>query len=263
MRNGLIVADGDASDFDQAKISYLMTGRDICDGSCRTSGAQWDQTSLLQVEGLGRKGSFNDINFEIYPGEILGITGLLGSGRTELAMSLFGLRRADTGQVYIDGKPVRINNPQDAIRNGIGYVPEDRLTQGLFLPQSIGKNIVASTIHRLLGRFRLVDAAKVDAEVNTWLTKLNIKTPSVELPVQSLSGGNQQRVVLAKWLATQPRILILNGPTVGVDVGSKAEIHGILQKLADQGMGIIIISDDIPELLQTCDRILLMQHIRK
>lgn len=262
MRNGLMVADGDAAEFDQAKISYLMTGREISETRSEPPTSPPDSPSLFKVVGLGRKGAFYDINFEIYPGEILGITGLLGSGRTELATSLFGLRPADTGQIYINGRPVKIRSVQDAIKNGIGYVPEDRLTQGLFLAQPISKNIIASSIPKLLGRFRLVDDEKVRNEVASWLTKLSITTPSADLPVQSLSGGNQQRVVLAKWLATSPRILILNGPTVGVDIGSKAEIHAILKKLARQGIGIIIISDDIPELLQTCHRILLMQKGR-
>jgi simple sugar transport system ATP-binding protein len=155
-----------------------------------------------------------------------------------------------------------IKSVQDAIANGIGYVPEDRLTQGLFLARSIARNIVAGSYRQVLDRFGLISAEKVRAVVKRWLTNLSIAAPSPEAPVQSLSGGNQQRVVLAKWLATAPRILILNGPTVGVDVGSKAEIHAILRDLARQGIGVIIISDDIPELLHHCDRILLMQRGR-
>ncbi|HHW13501.1 MAG TPA: sugar ABC transporter ATP-binding protein [Firmicutes bacterium] len=262
MRNGKVVADGDASEFDWAKLVYFMTGREIKESPYTPPPRAEKTQSLLRVEGLGQKGSFADISFELYPGEILGITGLLGSGRTELAMALFGLRPADRGQVYIDGKPVRLRSVQEAIRNRIGYVPEDRLTEGLFLPQPIAKNIVASTVEKFLNRWKLLDGRKAGAEVDAWVKNLSIVTPSPLLPVQSLSGGNQQRVVLAKWLATAPRILILNGPTVGVDIGSKADIHATLRRLAQQGMGILIISDDIPELLQNCNRILLMRRGR-
>ena len=157
---------------------------------------------------------------------------------------------------------MRIRNTHDATSRGIGYVPEDRLTQGLFLPQSISKNIIASKVHDLVGGFNLLDSNKIESEVNSWVRDLSIVTPSPLLPAQSLSGGNQQRVVLAKWLATMPKILILNGPTVGVDVGSKADIHSIIRELAQEGMGVLIMSDDIPEILQNCNRILLMRRGR-
>lgn len=261
MRNGCIVADAPASEFDQAKITYLMTGRRIVEQTAAKT-ARPEEAPLLEVKDLTRRGGFAGITFTLYPGEVLGITGLLGSGRTELAMALFGLKPADSGQIYLGGRPIKIKSVQDAIANGIGYVPEDRLTQGLFLARSIARNIVAGSYRQVLDRFGLISAEKVRAVVKRWLTNLSIAAPSPEAPVQSLSGGNQQRVVLAKWLATAPRILILNGPTVGVDVGSKAEIHAILRDLARQGIGVIIISDDIPELLHHCDRILLMQRGR-
>ncbi len=261
MRNGCIVADAEAAEFDQAKITYLMTGRSLAEQTSSKTISK-GESPLLQVKNLTRRGGFDQINFDLYPGEVLGITGLLGSGRTELAMALFGLRPAERGQIYLDGQPTKIRSVQDAIANGIGYVPEDRLTQGLFLARSISRNIIAGSYQQVLDRFGFLSTEKIRAAVKRWLANLNIATPSPELPVQSLSGGNQQRVVLAKWLATAPRILILNGPTVGVDVGSKAEIHAILRNLAEQGIGVIIISDDIPELLHHCDRILLMQRGR-
>lgn len=262
MRNGQVVADGEAQEFDWAKLVYFMTGREISEGAYAAPPRAKHAQSLLRVEGLGQKGSFADVTFELYPGEILGITGLLGSGRTELAMALFGLQRADRGRIWIDGRPVRLTHVQDAIRNRIAYVPEDRLTEGLFLVQPIAKNIVASTVEKFRDRCRLLDTGKAEREAESWVENLNIATPSAALPVQSLSGGNQQRVVLAKWLATSPRLLILNGPTVGVDIGSKADIHATLRRLALQGMGVLIISDDIPELLQNCNRILLMRKGR-
>lgn len=261
MRNGRVVADGEASEFDWAKLSYHMTGREVRQARA-TSVVAAKGPALLRVEGLGLRGAFSDVSFALHRGEVLGITGLLGSGRTELAMALFGLRPADRGQIYIDDKPVAIRSVQDAIRHGIGYVPEDRLTEGLFLPQPIAKNVVVSIVDRLTNRWRLLDARAAAAEVDSWLSTLRIAAPSTAMPVQSLSGGNQQRVVLAKWLATAPRILILNGPTVGVDVGSKADIHATILRLAEQGIGVLLISDDIPELLNTCSRILVMRRGR-
>ena len=187
---------------------------------------------------------------------------MLGYGRTEVALALFGMLPASSGQILMDGAPIRLRSIQDAINHGIGYVPEDRVTEGLFLEQPIGKNIVVRVIDRLRGPLRLTDPKRVDAEVAEWVKVLRIKTNNAELPVRTLSGGNQQRVVLARWLASKPKLLVLNGPTMGVDVGSKNEIHEIMKRLAEQGMGLIVISDDIPELLQTCNRILLMRRGR-
>jgi len=166
----------------------------------------------------------------------------------------------DQGQISINGRVVELRSTQDAIENGIGYVPEDRLTEGLFLERSIGQNIIVRIIEQLLGRLGLIDGRQVERETNQWVSSLRIKTDDPTLPVKTLSGGNQQRVVLAKWLASQPQLLILNGPTVGVDIGSKSELHTMMKTLAQEGMGLLVISDDIPELLQTCNRILLMRQ---
>lgn len=257
LRNGQNVIDGDTSDFDRAKFVYYMTGRQIEEEYFVVESKQ--PKALLKVENLSKKGGFKNISFELHAGEILGITGLLGSGRTELAMSLFGLNPADSGSIYIENKLTKIRTVQDAVKNKIGYVPEDRLTEGLFLEQSIGRNIIVSIIEKLLSRFKLVDRQKVNNEMNNWIKSLSIATPSHSLPVKTLSGGNQQRVVLAKWLANNPKILILNGPTVGVDIGSKADIHQIIRELAKKGVGIIVISDDLPEVLYNCSKILIMK----
>ncbi|MEN6436317.1 MAG: ATP-binding cassette domain-containing protein, partial [Anaerolineaceae bacterium] len=186
--------------------------------------------------------------------------GLLGSGRTELALALFGINPAESGKIILDGKAVRIKSAYDAMRCGIGYVPEDRITEGLFLERPIGQNIIATTIDKLLNKIRLINYRKMDKEIKNWIDGLNIKTDSSHNPVKSLSGGNQQRVVLAKWLASNPRILILNGPTVGVDIGSKSELHETIKSLAKNGLGVVVVSDDIPELLHVCNRILLMRE---
>ncbi len=258
LRNGVKVVDAAADEMDEKKIVYYMTGQEFETAPYEYVPDPTQTTPLLKVDRLGLAGAFQDISFEVHPGEIVGITGLLGSGRTELALALFGLQPADTGQIELNGRPVKLRRIQDAIRHGIGYVPEDRLTEGLFLDRSIGSNMVVRTLRETLGRFGLIRMPVLKNQIASWVQNLHIKTNDTELPVRSLSGGNQQRVVLAKWLAASPRVLILNGPTVGVDIGSKTELHGIIKTLAREGMGIIVISDDIPELLHICSRILLM-----
>jgi len=259
LRNGRKVADGKVGEFNLAKMAYYMTGREITESSYQYEPAEQQGDSLLKVEGLTKPGSFRNISFELNPGEILGITGLLGSGRTELALALFGVQPAVSGDIFVHGKAEKVKSIQDAMNLDIGYVPEDRLTEGLFLEQSISRNVVIRTIDKTLGRANLISREKFNGRVTRWIERLTIKTSDSELPVSSLSGGNQQKVVLAKWLASSPKILILNGPTVGVDVGSKMELHELVKDLAGRGIGILIMSDDIPELMHTCNRILLMR----
>ncbi len=261
MRNGKIVSSGERAEYDSARLIFEMTGRRITEKSYEFTPDE-SQTPLLQVEGLRAEGLLHDIRFQLRAGEILGVTGLLGSGRTELALALYGMLPTDGGRIFIDGQEVSIRSVQDAIRHGIGYVPEDRLTEGLFLEQSISRNLVVRIIDQLRNGWQLIQPERVSQQVAHWVDALSIKTPDPELPVKTLSGGNQQRVVLAKWLASKPRLMILNGPTVGVDVGSKEELHEMMKQLAREGMGLLVISDDIPELLQTCNRILLMRQGR-
>lgn len=257
LRNGHKVAEGDVSEFNREKLIYHMTGRHIDESSYVYD--KKSEKSLLKVDKLSKKGKFKGVSFELFPGEILGITGLLGSGRTELAQALFGIKPADSGSIYIDGKLESIKSVEDAVKNNIAYVPEDRLTEGLFLTQSIRNNIAVGTVNQMINKYNMVDYDKLDHQAEQWVEDLSIATPSTQIPVRNLSGGNQQRVVLAKWLSRAPRILILNGPTIGVDIGSKKEIHDIIKKLAKEGMGVLMITDDIPELLQTCNRILVMK----
>lgn len=259
LRNGKKVMDQDARGLDVQTMEFYMTGRKIDSDAIPIEEVETTPIPLLRVENLSLERGFFDISFDLYPHEVLGITGLLGSGRTELALSLFGELPADGGKIFIEGHEVKIRSIKDAVRHGIGYVPDDRIREGLFLEQSIGNNLAVSIIDRLSGRYRLLNQRARDAETRRWIEQLDIKTPSGELPAKSLSGGNQQRVVLAKWLASNPKILILNGPTVGVDVGSKAEIHALIRQIARRGIGVLLISDDIPELIQTCHRILLMR----
>lgn len=261
LRNGKKVIEGPMKDFDREKFIFHMTGRNI-ETSCFVGPTVIDGEPLLKVEGIGIKDLFDDISFDLYPGEIIGITGLLGSGRSELARALFGLEKITKGHLSVSGSPVKPGSVKDAIKHGIAYVPEDRLTEGLFLPHSINNNIVAATVDNVLDRGKLISKQKTRESTKEWIDELSIVTPSGELPVQSLSGGNQQRVVLAKWLSTRPKVLILNSPTVGVDIGSKTDIHAYARKLAGQGLGVIIISDDIPEVLDNCNRVLVMRKGR-
>lgn len=259
-RNGKKVMDQDAKGLDVKTMEYQMTGRIVDTSSIQFGKVDENVAPLLKVEKLSSKRGFVDVCFELKPNEVLGITGLLGSGRTELALALFGELPASSGTITINGKEIKIKSIKDAINYGIGYVPEDRIREGLFLDQTITNNIAVRIIDLLIDRIHLLNNRQKNSVSDKWVSQLGVKTPSGSLPAKSLSGGNQQRLVLAKWLAGSPKILILNGPTVGVDVGSKAEIHELIRNLAKEGMGILLISDDIPELMQTCHRILLMRH---
>lgn len=260
-RDGRKVLDEEAQNLDIQTIEYYMTGRHIGE-AFHAYGAEAKGSPLLEVRHLTLTHSFADVSFTLHRGEVLGITGLLGSGRTELARSLFGELPAETGEIFLEGRKVSIRSIQDAMVLGIGYVPEDRVNEGLFLLQSIVNNVAVCVLDNLSRRWGIVDVRKKTSLAQEWVERLEVKTASLESPASSLSGGNQQRIVLAKWLARRPKILILNGPTVGVDVGSKAYIHELIRNLAQEGMGVVLISDDIPELLATCRRILLMKQGR-
>lgn len=257
-RNGEMVATGSTKDLDDKKFTYYMTGREFNDQIFVPE--NMSEKPVFELKNLSLDGAFSDISFALRRGEILGITGLLDSGRTELALSMFGIRPADSGEILKEGEPIKIASPRDAIEHNIGYVPEDRLSEGLFLTQSIGDNIIISEIDKLKKKNGQFDLKKRDEEIKRWVAELEIKTKNPDNPATTLSGGNQQRIVLAKWLACNLDVLILNGPTVGVDIGSKHDIHMVLQKLAKQGLGVIIISDDLPEVIQNCSRVLVIKN---
>lgn len=257
LRNGELVESGPAENYTTRAIAKAMTGREVRDERL-VSEVPDDAEVLLSVRDLNRAGGFQDVSFDLHKGEILGITGLLGSGRSEIAEAIFGIHPADSGTITVQGKQVSITSIQDAVDAGIGYVPEDRLTQGLFLENSIAENITAASLDSYRNRFRLLDRKRIRESIAHLFKRLRIAAPNVNAKVRSLSGGNAQRVVLAKWLDRKPAILVLNGPTVGVDIGSKEEITDILREQAEAGVGIIIISDDIPELVTTCHRVLIV-----
>ena len=259
LRNGENVAQGLTEDLDDVKFIYYMTGRQLNDKRFMPENLG---EVRLEVKNLSMAGHFQDVNFFVRSGEILGVTGLMGSGQSELVLSLFGLMRADGGEIFIDGKKKQIHLVRDAQNAGIGYVPEDRLKEGLFASQPIYRNITISSLSELFKNTLFVNGAKLRATSKKWVDKLSISHNRQELPVQTLSGGNQQKVVLGRWLQDQPKILILNGPTVGVDIGAKFDIHALLRDLANQGIVVIVLSDDMREVKSICSRVLVMQKGR-
>ncbi|WP_041076336.1 sugar ABC transporter ATP-binding protein [Thermotoga caldifontis] len=261
-RDGRKVFDEPINNVDIRTMEYYMTGRKLDELEVPKLNVGKGKT-LLSVRNLSLPPYFLNVSFDLAEGEVLGITGLIGSGQRELVLSLFGFIRPQSGKIYIGGQEVSIKTIQDAVNLGVGYVPEDRINEGLFMGHPITLNICSTIIDSIRSRIGFIKYRKMKNIANSYVLDLKIRTPSVEVPVETLSGGNQQRVVIARWLVKQPRILILNGPTVGIDVGSKLDIHILIRTLADkQRMGIIIVSDDIPELLRVCDRILLMKRGR-
>jgi len=262
LRDGKKVGEYNTNELDNNTLSFYMSAKKIVSSAFDYKEKEHRQETLLEVRNLSKIGNFKDINFKLQPGEIIGITGILGSGRTELALSLFGLNKPDSGEIYINGKLVKINSPQDAIDLGLSYLPEDRLNQGLFVKQSIQDNAIVTILKRLLNKFRLLSDSKKYKSAKEWVEELNVITPSLEAAAQTLSGGNQQRLVIAKWLATNPKIFILDSPTVGIDIASKSNIHNIIKELAKKDIGVIIISDEIPEIIHNCNRIVVMKEGR-
>ncbi|MGV1836270.1 sugar ABC transporter ATP-binding protein [Rhizobium rhizogenes] len=257
MRDGRKVGTYPAAEVDQRRIGHLMTGIDIFQSVvARDMSAE---KPLLEVSSLSRGGEYKDISFTIRQGEVLGITGLLGAGRTELALSLFGMTRPDSGTMKLEGRKLSLRSNRDAVNAGIAYVSEDRLSLGVILRQSIGDNLILAVLKSLRGRLGLIPDRSRRTLAADWVNRLAIKIPGLDRPVGTLSGGNQQRVVLAKWLAAKPKILILDSPTVGVDIKNKQGIYKVVADLARQGVGILIISDEVAEVYATCDRVLHMR----
>lgn len=256
LRNGVKVFDDKSNDFQRADLVRHMVGRHLPEA--RGERKPHDGKAVMSVKALSRRHYYRNIGFDVHEGEILGLTGQLDSGRTALALSLYGMLPPESGEIEIQGRPVVLDQISIALDNGIAMVPEDRLTEGLFLGLSVGTNLSAGVLPGLTNGWGLLDDKKIADYEAGWVSRLSIKTAGVHAPVSSLSGGNQQRVVLAKALARNPRVVILNGPTVGVDVGSKDEIHQIIEKLSSEGLGVILVSDDTDELLRLCDRVLVM-----
>ena len=257
LRDGRLVGVYPATEMSQGRLVELMTGRSIDHQIIAQDRS--NQPIILETRGLSRTGEYDDISISIRRGETLGLIGLLGAGRTELAKTLFGMTRADEGEILLNDRDLKISSNRAAIDAGIAYVSEDRLSLGLVQPQSIADNIVLTVLSRVLDTLGLINDPKKSNLVDDWVKRLAIRIGLPEDPVATLSGGNQQRVVLAKWLATEPKVLLLDSPTVGVDVGARAGLFNIVQDLASQGLAILLISDEITEVYHNADRVLHMR----
>ncbi len=259
LRDGKKIGVYKPSELNHERLTYLMTGHKIERQPPRKITAR---RPLLAVSHLTKKDQYHDISFTLHEGEIIGITGLLGSGRSEIAQSIFGMNIADSGTIRVTGQKVRLRSNCQALRMGIGYVPENRITEGLIKEQSILDNITVTIWDRLCNGVGLLMNDQLQKISSKWINDLDIKINTMHSAVDTLSGGNQQKVVLSKWLATKPKILILDEPTVGIDVFAKDSVHRLIKELAEQGLGIIIISVEIPEVINNCHRILIMRRGR-
>ena len=259
MRDGAFIATHDTPDITVDGLVREMVGRDIATLFPKQDAAIGE--AVLSVSNLTRAGVFTDISFDVRAGEIVALAGLVGAGRTEVARAVFGIDRYDTGTVLLSGKPIRAYSPQSAIDAGMGFVPEDRRKQGLVMDLSVARNVTL-TLRRTLARFGLINAKDERRVAEEWSARLQVKTGSQDLSVATLSGGNQQKVVIAKWLATAPRLLIVDEPTRGIDVGTKAEVHRLISELAVQGIAVLMISSELPEVLGMADTILVMHEGR-
>ena len=260
LRDGQFVGSLPAKDLNKDKLIEMMVGREIKQVFYKEEVEFGDVA--LSVRNLTRKGKFQDVSFEVRKGEILGISGLMGSGRTEVIESVFGIYPADSGEIYVHGNKVTIDSPKDAIKHRLGLLTEDRKRTGCFLPLTVRDNMIAASIDSFTSNGVKI-RKKIDEKCTEQKNKLSIKTPDLDQQIMYLSGGNQQKVLLARWLLNDPDILIIDEPTRGIDVGAKAEIHKLMSKLAKDGKAIIMISSEMPEILGMSDRIVVMHEGRK
>ncbi|MCM3444772.1 sugar ABC transporter ATP-binding protein [Metabacillus halosaccharovorans] len=265
LRDGEWIASGPIEETDPDHLVKLMVGRDLKDLFNRTKAFepsyQKNDIPILELRNISDKKVVKNVSFKVYPGEIVGLAGLVGAGRTELVRAIFGASNLTSGEIYVDDKLVKINSPIDAISNGIAHVPESRKEQGLFLSMSVKENILMAELkkHSKSGVVRWKD---VNATADRYIKELSIKIASPDQPVSNLSGGNQQKAVIARWLSISPKVLLLDEPTRGVDIGAKTEIHKIISKLADEGLAVLMISSELPEVLGISDRVLVMSEGR-
>jgi len=257
LRDGNMVAEGNVADVTTDDLARFMVGHDI-----RTMALQRERETaheVLRAENLTDSGSFHNISFAVHAGEMLGITGLLGDGRSELFQAIFGAGSDYTGQVYLEGKPIKVRSTMQALNLGIGYLPRNRKENGIIKDMSILENGSIVTWPRL-AKFGFINRRQQNKEFDAQVQALHIKLARKTDLITSLSGGNQQKVILAKWLSIQPKVLILDNPTQGVDVGAKEEIYDIILNLADQGVAVIVLSSEAQEIIRVCDRALVMYH---
>jgi ribose transport system ATP-binding protein len=256
LRDGKLVGTYATADTSPDALIEKMVGRKLL-GNLYAKRARADGGELLKVRNLTRKNEFSDISFEVRKGEIVGVAGLKGARRSELFRALVGAKKTTAGQIWLEGKPVKIKSPMQAFAMGMAYLPEERKTDGLFLKMSLSRNIVSAAL-QAFARWGIMSRRHEIEVSENLIARLNIRASGLRQIVGRLSGGNQQKVMISKWLIEKPKILIIDEPTKGVDVGTKAEVHQLLRELADQGVGILFISSELPEILGLSDRILVM-----
>ena len=259
LRDGTLVGSAPTQEMDRKKLISMMVGREISEEHMAGSHIG---DPILEVKNISKQGNFQNISFTLKRGEVLGITGLVGAGRTEMVRALFGLNHPDSGEIYMEGKPIAPKSPAEAQQLGIAFVPESRQTEGLILQQNAENNITLSILRTLTGAGGLIRFPLRRTRAQELIKDLNVKPPYPDMDAAKFSGGNQQKIVVAKWLATNPKVLIVDEPTNGIDVGSKSEIHRLLRDLADQGMAVIMVSSELPEIFSISDRILVMRRGR-
>jgi len=260
LRDGEYIASEDTDKIEVNKVIELMVGREVSELfpkiTCEIGEVK------MRVEGFSSGRKFQDISFEVRRGEILGVAGLIGAGRTELIETIFGLRKKTAGKVFIDGKEVQIKSPVDAIKNGMAFLTEDRRLNGIFPVLSVKVNLIVADLHHLINKTGLLNNKLVLKKCLEYIKAIQIKTPSHEQIVMNLSGGNQQKVLVGRWLMTEPEILFLDEPTRGIDVGTKAEIHRLITELAGTGKSIVMVSSELPEILGMSDRVVVLNEGR-
>jgi rhamnose transport system ATP-binding protein len=259
MRDGQYISTDPIAETSVDKVVSRMVGREVSELFPKAPAEIGDV--VLDVRGLTSAGTFHDISFTVRSGEILGIAGLVGAGRTEIARAIFGIDQYDSGEVRFLGTVLKPSDPRAAIASGMGFVAEDRRSQGLVIQQSVAHN-VAAVIRKQLAYFGFLTVRRESTAAAPWAARLEVKTAALDLPATTMSGGNQQKVVIAKWLASQPKLLIIDEPTRGIDIGTKAEVHRIISELAGQGLAVIMISSELPEVLGMADRVLVIKEGR-
>ncbi|MED2974119.1 sugar ABC transporter ATP-binding protein [Fictibacillus sp. B-59209] len=259
LRDGKYIGTVETKDTTSDELIRMMVGRSMKEIYPPKTFPYVRDESLLELKGYHREGAFHDISFTLRPGEILGIYGLMGSGRTEIAQGIFGMLKKDRGDLFLHGKKVKVNSPFEAIDHKIAFVTEDRKHEGLVLTSSVYENMTLANLDKVISKFKLIQHEKEVEITKRHVESLKIKTPSIYQTVNKLSGGNQQKIVLSKWFEIEPEILILDEPTRGIDVGAKFEIYKLIIELAKKGVGIIMISSELPEVLNTADRLLVVR----
>lgn len=255
IRDGKYMGLLEKSEISDAKLVYMISGKDIKHAHRKTKASG---ETLIELKDLSINGQYKGINLSLKKGECLGLIGLLGSGRTELALSIFGMSSPEQGELIVEGKKCKFKSNKDAVKAGIAYVPEDRLLQGLVIDQSIESNVAITIIDQIKNKIRLLNKKQRRNITYDWIDRLNIFSAVPEVKASTMSGGNQQKIVISKWLATKPKLLILDQPTNGIDIAAKDAIYEIISQLAAEGIGIILISDEVPEVYYNCTRVLIM-----